>query len=61
MLCSERSPRFSHVRPWSQDGDIGTVELWEVVPQREAATKVTRVMASKEIMGCGFHSFASLG
>lgn len=30
------------------------MELWEVAPQREAATEVIRIMASKEIMGVGF-------
>jgi hypothetical protein len=40
---------------------LGTVAPWEVVPKREAATKVTRIRASKGIMGCGFKSLASLG
>lgn len=36
---------------------LGTVGLWEVVPKREAATKVARIRASKDIAGCGFLCF----
>lgn len=62
MFCSEWLPGFSYVKAWSQDGDIRYCGLLGGDAKTgEVATKVTRIRASKDIMGCGVKSFASLG